>query len=72
MVDNKLIATTVSSREVGLERRLETVTTSSHEAKRVFFTGIKCESALFLEPNINMRSVQHCASRRQEANTNTR
>ena len=31
MVDKKLVATTVSSREVGLERRIKTVTTSSHE-----------------------------------------
>ena len=33
MVDKKVVATTVSSREVVLERRLETVTTSSHEEK---------------------------------------
>ena len=33
MVGKKLVATTVSSREVGLERRIETVTTSSHEEK---------------------------------------
>ena len=31
MVDTKLVATTVSSREIGIERRIETVTTSSHE-----------------------------------------
>ena len=33
MVDKKLVATTVSSRAVGSERRLETVTTSCHEEK---------------------------------------
>ena len=33
MVDKKIVATTVSSREVGLERRSETVTTSSHGKK---------------------------------------
>ena len=31
MVDKKLVATTVSSREQGMQRRMETVTTSSHE-----------------------------------------
>ena len=34
MVDKKLVATTVSSRETGLERRAETSTTSSHEDKK--------------------------------------
>ena len=33
MVDKKLVATTVSSRETGLERRIEMVTMSSHEEK---------------------------------------
>ena len=34
MVDKKLVATTVSSREAGLKRKAETVTTSSHEDKK--------------------------------------
>ena len=31
----------------------------------------ECESILFLEPWMNVRSVQHCVSRRRETNTNT-
>ena len=31
----------------------------------------KCEIALFLEPRINVQSVQHCVSRRQQANINS-
>ena len=34
MVDKKLVATTVSSRDVGMQRRIETVTTSSYEGKK--------------------------------------
>ena len=34
MVDKTLVAATVSSREAGLKRRAETVTTSSHEDKK--------------------------------------
>ena len=34
MVDQKLVATTVSSRDVGMQRRIGTVTTSSHEGKK--------------------------------------
>ena len=30
-----------------------------------------CEAILFLEPTMNVRSVQHCVSRRRETNTNT-
>ena len=33
MVDKKLVATTVSSREIGLQRRINPVTTSSHDEK---------------------------------------
>ena len=33
MVDKKLVASTVSSRDVGMQRRTEPATTSSHEGK---------------------------------------
>ena len=33
MVDKKLVATTVSSREIGMQRRINQVTTSSHAEK---------------------------------------
>ena len=33
MVDKKLVATTVSSREIGMQRRINQVTTSSHVEK---------------------------------------
>ena len=33
MVDKKLVATTVSSREIGMQRRINPVTTSSHDEK---------------------------------------
>ena len=35
MSDKKLVASTVSSRETGLKRRAETVTTCSHEDKKL-------------------------------------
>ena len=34
MVDKKLVATTVSSREIGMQRRINQVTTSSHVEKK--------------------------------------
>ena len=34
MVDKKLVATTVSSREIGMQRRLNQVTTSCHDEKK--------------------------------------
>ena len=41
MVDKKLVATIVSSREAGLKRRAETVTTSSHEDKKKLKNKLK-------------------------------
>ena len=32
---------------------------------------LPCEAIVFLEPRINVRSAQHCVSRKQEANANT-
>ena len=34
MVDKKLVATTVSSREIGMQRRINPVTKSSHDEKK--------------------------------------
>ena len=41
MVDKKLVATTVSSRETGLKRRADTVTTSKPEEEKAETTEIE-------------------------------
>ena len=44
---------------------------STEKLSFLFFCGGGCEAIIFLEPRINVRSVQPSVSRRQEANANT-
>ena len=51
MVSKKLVATTVSSREIGMQRRINPVTTSSHDEKTSGNEETKEEMTEFISPS---------------------